>query len=159
ALVAHPSQRAWFWLSQGEAYQVIPREVRIDWREEVLPGADEAARRRALVALEASERRKPFELDRPPLSRVVLVRDGHEVSRCWLVWTVNHLLLDGWATARWCAEVLERYTARVSGAPLAVAASPTYRNYLRWLGTRDHVEAERYFRALLAGFQTPTVLL
>ena len=79
-------------------------------------------------------------------------------TRVRMVWTFHHILLDGWSAAQVFDEVCERYAALTSGRRPQVPERAQFADYLRWLATQDGAEAERYWRAALAGFPAPTEL-
>lgn len=92
-----------------------------------------------------------FDLARPPLMRLTLVRIGER--RHHLIWTRHHLLMDGWSTSLLMAEMLASY----QGEPL-LARHGRFRDHIAWLQTRDHGAATRHWQALLGELQTPTLL-
>ncbi|KJR63083.1 hypothetical protein VY88_23170 [Azospirillum thiophilum] len=130
-------------------WERVPDAVSVlDWREIGLAGD---ALEEALGRLAREERARGFELGRPPLQRVLLVRLGQGRHR--LVWTSHHLLLDGWSSARLVAEALGRYRgAAVTGAP------GRYRDYIAWLCRQDAAASERFWRGRLSGLEAPTLL-
>ncbi|MDF3932682.1 non-ribosomal peptide synthase/polyketide synthase [Pseudomonas citronellolis] len=114
---------------------------RFDWRE---TAGD-------LDQLAAEQRQRGFDLARPPLQRLALVRLGE--GRYHLVWTCHHLIVDGWSSARQITEVLAVY----HGQPLP-AAHGQYRDYIAWLQGQDAARDEAFWRQRLAGFEEPTLL-
>ncbi|MFE4464227.1 condensation domain-containing protein [Oerskovia sp. NPDC056781] len=94
-------------------------------REVTLPdgGAHPDAVRRALEEIMADELDRPFDLARPPLLRLVVVRVGsHEGARHRLVVTNHHVLLDGWSVPFLVDLLLGAYVRRV-GAPAGATRS------------------------------------
>ncbi|WP_435106968.1 condensation domain-containing protein, partial [Arhodomonas sp. AD133] len=67
------------------------------------------------------------------------------------IWSLHHLLLDGWSTSQLMGEVLRHY----AGEALAVPAG-SYRDYIAWLQGRDSGEA--FWREQLARLAAPTRL-
>ncbi|MFK3775625.1 amino acid adenylation domain-containing protein [Pseudomonas sp. NPDC089406] len=124
----------------GQPLQAVLRQAQLAWREAT--GGD-------LDALAAEERR-PFDLQQPPLMRLLLVATdaGHH-----LVWTCHHLLLDGWSQAQLFAEVMQRYAGQAQPAPVG-----QYRDYIAWLAGRDQAASEQFWREQLAPLQAPTAL-
>ncbi|ALG07358.1 non-ribosomal peptide synthetase [Kibdelosporangium phytohabitans] len=86
----------------------------------------------------------------PLMSLAITPLPGDEVD---LVWTAHHMLLDGWSNAQVFTEVIERYT----GHHKPVHRRP-FRDYLDWLTRQDTTEADRHWRAVLAGIESPTPL-
>ncbi|RKF33334.1 non-ribosomal peptide synthetase, partial [Paraburkholderia fungorum] len=121
----------------------------LDWRERA--SRDGASIPVELDALAQAELAKGFDVTRAPLQRLALVRTGD--TRYHLIWTVHHVLLDGWSASQLIGDVLRHY----GGEPLA-ARGGRYRDYVEWLLKRDPGASETYWRDQLAGFDTPTRL-
>ncbi|MGQ9372116.1 amino acid adenylation domain-containing protein, partial [Azospirillum sp. A39] len=120
----------------------------LEWRG---PGRnDRAAGAGALAAAAAEERARPFDLERPPLMRLLLIRLGEDRHR--LVWTYHHALIDGWSVSRLIGDVLRLYR----GEPPAPTAP--YRDYVAWLAARDGAATESFWRRRLAALEEPTLL-
>ncbi|NNG65510.1 hypothetical protein HKD51_28460, partial [Pseudomonas fragi] len=97
------------------------------------------------------ERAEGFELDRLPLQRVQLLR--LDATRCRMIWTFHHILLDGWSSARLIGEVLQHYAGERPRAPRS-----QYRDYIAWLGAQDEQAAEAWWQGRLATLDGPTLL-
>ena len=142
ALDSHGALRSAFVSPAGGVpLQAIVRTVALDWRE--VAASD-------IEALAEAERR-PFDLVRPPLMRLLLVTTGS--GRYHLIWTCHHLLLDGWSQAQLFAEVMQRYAGHALPAPVG-----RYRDYIAWLAGRDQAASEGFWREQLAPLQAPTTL-
>ncbi|MCS7475598.1 non-ribosomal peptide synthase/polyketide synthase [Umezawaea endophytica] len=97
-----------------------------------------------------------LDLTRPPLLRLAIARlTDDEVT---LFWTAHHVLVDGWSFAQVLAEVCEQYAALVHGREPRLAARRPFRDYLRWLADQDAAAAERHWRQVLGGVDSPTPL-
>ncbi|HEU0054323.1 MAG TPA: condensation domain-containing protein, partial [Longimicrobium sp.] len=136
--------------------QVIHREValpwtELDWRE--LSDAEVEARKEALLA---DERARGFDLAAPPLFRLALARVAEDEHL--LLWTLHHLVLDGWSHTRVLREVLARYAALRGGAPFDPPPPRPYRDFVGWLRGRDAADAEAFWRGALEGVREPTPL-
>ncbi|MFI9111821.1 amino acid adenylation domain-containing protein [Streptomyces venezuelae] len=139
----HPLLRASFrQLPGGEVVQRLADHVTLPWRE-----ADTAEA--ALHDILRADRAEPFDLDRPPLLRATLVRDGR---RHRLLLTLHHIVADGWSVAVLLRELTAAY--RGDGLPEPAAPEP----YLSWLAHRDRDAAREAWRQALAGVEGPTRL-
>ena len=128
-------------------HRQLPSPVRhLDWRER---GAEQA--RLELAELADAERDQGFDLRRPPLQRVLLVRLGESAYQ--LIWTRHHILLDGWATARLIEEVLLHYRGQTPAA-----GASRYRDYLAWLGRQDGASSQQFWSQQLCELEQPTLL-
>ncbi|WP_344407645.1 condensation domain-containing protein, partial [Dactylosporangium fulvum] len=130
----------------GQPVQLIPASVPVDWTEaDVSTTAGAAA---AADELATAERRRPFDLARPPLLRWLLVRLGTDRHR--LVLTSHHILLDGWSAPLLVRDLLMLYAG---GEP--PRARP-YKDYLAWVARQDRAAAERAWRDTLDGVEEAT---
>ncbi|UFZ04830.1 amino acid adenylation domain-containing protein [Bradyrhizobium ontarionense] len=139
----------------GAAQQVVYRRLDVpvveeDWRSRAARRADidiDAA----LAEAAQHERALGFDVTRPPLQRLRLIRLDDD--RLWLIWTHHHIVLDGWSSARLLADVLQQI---VGGVP--AVAQGSYRDYIAWLQTRDQAAAADFWRRTLHGVDEPTRL-
>ncbi|HEY2222946.1 amino acid adenylation domain-containing protein, partial [Actinomycetospora sp.] len=131
----------------GEPVAVVPTRARVAWQEADAATAD------AVEELCLDERRRPFDLARPPLVRALLVRGpGHG----WrLAVTLHHLVVDGWSLGPLVRELLT--TADTGAAPGSDAVP--FRRHLEHLATLDRDAAARRVADDLAGLDEPTRLV
>ncbi|SEM55533.1 non-ribosomal peptide synthase domain TIGR01720/amino acid adenylation domain-containing protein, partial [Variovorax sp. YR750] len=149
ALSRHDILRSGF-LTEGKApAQWVARHLEVPLA--VHDRRDDPSLAQSLDALARDELARGFDLTRPPLMRLVLVRTADR--RHHMLWTVHHLLLDGWSTSQLMGEVLRHYDGQVLPAP-----GGRYRDYIEWLQERDSNESERYWRAQVALVEAPTRL-
>ncbi|AZC32355.1 Non-ribosomal peptide synthetase [Pseudomonas chlororaphis subsp. piscium] len=134
---------------QGQALQVVHRQVTLpfieyDWRErQDLPAA--------LDALAVEQHRQGFELARPPLLRVVLVRTAED--RWHLLYTSHHILMDGWSNALVLNEVLQACKGQAL-PPVGAGFS----QHIAWLQRQDPALGEAFWRGRLAQLDEPSHL-
>ncbi|SNY76248.1 condensation domain-containing protein, partial [Paractinoplanes atraurantiacus] len=139
----HPNLRAAFRPRKaGQPVQLIPAALPVDFTE-ADPGAN-------VGEVAEAERKRPFDLARPPLLRWALIRLGDE--RHALVLTAHHILLDGWSAPLVVRDLLTFYAG---GKP--PAARP-YKDYLAWVARQDQGAAERAWRGALAGIEEATLV-
>lgn len=148
-LVRHPNLRASFF-SRGIArpVQIVPARVELPWQL-VKASPDE------VQALEVGERRRPFDLERGPAMRFMLIELPG--PRWRLLITAHHIVIDGWSLPVFVNELMTLYAA--GGDPAALPAAPRpYRDYIGWLASRDPEASQRVWRQHLAGLPGPTLL-
>ena len=154
-LARNASLRAGF-VSDGlpQPVQVIACAPRTPIEVVDLAELEPAARRARLHELMDADRTRRFDLARPPLLRMLVVRLGNDTDR--LVIT-NHLVLwDGWSQAILRDQLLALYASGGNDDGLPVPGS--YRDYLAWLSARDGVSAAGAWREALAGLPEPTLV-
>jgi len=140
--------------ADDEAVQVIHPARPIRLARVDLGGLAPAAREAALHALAASEALRPFDLERGPVFRAVLVRLERREAAVLL--TVHHVATDGWSTGVVVREVAELYGAYVHAREPALAEPEVrYADYAAWQREWFRGEAGRrqlaYWEARLAG--------
>ncbi|MDT0569203.1 non-ribosomal peptide synthetase [Streptomyces sp. DSM 3412] len=153
----NPSLRAGF-TSEGlrQPVQFIVRDADIPLREvdlAGLPAAEQDLRMRELLEESRAQR---FDLTRPLLFRMLLVRLGAERGDRLIVG--RHLILwDGWSAWLFLDQLFALYES--GGDPAGLDRPGSYRDYLTWLERQDDTEATRAWRAALSGFEEPTLLV
>jgi amino acid adenylation domain-containing protein/non-ribosomal peptide synthase protein (TIGR01720 family) len=131
------------------ALQWVARQIELpmvehDWRSD----SDVA---RALDDLAQAQLAQGFDLAQPPLMRLVLVHT--QSGKHHFIWTMHHLLLDGWSTSQLMGEMLRHY----AGEAVAFQGG-RYADYIAWLQQRDGAADERYWREQLGRTEGPTWL-
>src|SRR6185437_10075281 len=143
------------WQGVDEPLQVVHRRLELpiehhDWRRH-----SERDREQELARITTAER-AAIKLDVPPLLRLVVAQlPDDEVL---LVWTVHHVLLDGWSAALVFGEVCEQYAAIVQARTPELVTRRPFRDHLQWLAAQGRDQAEQHWRAVLSGFDSGTPL-
>ncbi|MDX2548094.1 non-ribosomal peptide synthetase [Streptomyces sp. WI04-05B] len=155
-LARNPSLRAGF-TSEGlrQPVQFIVRDPHIPLEEVDLSGLPEAEQDVRLRELTEAERSRRFDLTRPLLFRMLLVRLGADRGDRLIVG--RHLLLwDGWSAWIFLDQLFALYENGGDTSPLP--APGNYRDYLTWLEVQDTAVATDAWRRALAGLDEPTLL-
>nr|APD71652.1 non-ribosomal peptide synthetase 5 [Streptomyces sp.] len=154
-LDAHPVLRTSFHTGVAEnPLQVVHRGIPVPTSSYDLSGHENPEA--ALTEFIRADRRRGFNLKRPPLTRFTHVKLPGQ--RDVLVWTFHHLLLDGWSTHLVLNDVLDAYDAASRGRRVQLARRRPYRDYVAWLSRQDRVEAEECFQYRLGDVRVATVL-
>ncbi|MET0395723.1 MAG: condensation domain-containing protein, partial [Longimicrobiaceae bacterium] len=151
-----PLRTGFAWEGLPRPVQVVRREAELPFRREDWRGLDAAEQKARLERFLDADRAEGFELARAPLMRMALFRTGEEAHE--LVWTHNHIILDGWSLSLVFRDVVAAYTAHARGVAPQFAPARRYRAYVAWLENRDRGSAERFWRQALAGFSAATRL-
>ena len=151
---------SFLWEDLKEPVQIVHREVEVPIRVEDWRGIPEAEGRERLGRLLAEDRSRPFDLLRPPLSRIVLIREEGAGSgeRVKAVWSYHHMLLDAWSVGLLRRRSAAIYAALATGREPAKEARPRFRDYVRHVEAQDLDAAEAYWRGRLAGYREPLAL-
>ncbi|UUY07405.1 amino acid adenylation domain-containing protein [Pseudomonas sp. J452] len=139
-LARHGVLRSRFLLGE-RPLQLVQTDVALDWQSldwRAQPDFDAA-----LQDFCSAERERGFDLQQAPLLRLALIQRG--VGDFVLVWTLHHLLLDGWSNGLLFAEVLTLYHGDRLPAP-----SSQFRDYIGWLDGQDAAAEQAFWREQLA---------
>lgn len=156
-LARHPGLRAGFTSEGlGQPVQFIVRDPEIPLQEvdlSDLPHPEQEIRLRELLA---AERMKRFDLSRPLLFRMLLVRLGAQRGDRLVIG--RHLILwDGWSAWLFLDQLFALYES--GGDAGALARPGSYRDYLSWLDRQDSAASTAAWRGALAGLEEPTLLV
>jgi amino acid adenylation domain-containing protein len=153
----HESLRTTFEVSDGVPAQVISRGQRLNLTARDLSVLPEDEREGETARLAAEEARRPFDLERGPLLRVTLLR--RSAQEHVLLFTMHHIISDGWSLGVLIREVAALYDAYLNGLPSPLAELPLqYVDYAYW--QREWLRGEMlesqlaYWRAQLDGAHT-----
>ena len=152
-LQRHEVLRAGFlWGQEGldAPLQVIHRHLDLQMPEEDWRGVPDLASR--LEARARVEHEQGFDLQRPPLMRLSLLRIADHRHR--LIFTCHHIVMDGWSNSRMFGEVLADYAGQA--IPSAMAR---YRDFIDWTQRQDRAAAEAFWRGQLVDVHEPTRLI
>ncbi|MER8158413.1 amino acid adenylation domain-containing protein [Streptomyces sp. NPDC094472] len=151
----HANLRAGFrYAGLRRPVQFIPHEVPLPWEELDLAALTEDERTEAADRVLEADRRRRFDLGKPPLMRFTLLRLGDGRHR--FVLTNHHILLDGWSRPMLLRELLALYAAR--GDDSGLPRVRPFRDYLHWLAGQDRDAAVAAWREALAGIDGPTLV-
>ena len=147
-LARHSNLRASFYRGDlSRTVQVIPGQVEVPWRH-VTATADE------VEALDADERRRPFDLESGPAIRFLLIELADH--RWHLMVVAHHIIIDGWSLPLFVGELITLYNS--GGDPTVLPATRPYRDYIGWLAARDQEAGRALWREHLRGLEGPTLL-
>jgi aryl carrier-like protein len=156
-IARHPALRSSIhWTDFEERYQVVHRETNClleyhDWRS-----LSQSEQNQQLVDYLGADRRRGFELTRAPLSRLALVRLGDELHQ--LIWSIHHVVIDGWCLSILLQEMLHVYEALSQKVEPVLKPCRPFRDYVGWQGSQSSDHAQVYWKEALKGFTTPTPL-
>ncbi len=154
-LARHPALRTSFvWDGLSKPVQVVHRQVPLDFRTLDWRHMGPKVQKVQFEVLLEEDRQRGLEHGEPPLLRIHLVRVGDD--RHLLLWSVSHLVADGWCSAILLDEVVSLYEGRRRGESPQLAPHTPYREYVAWLKRQDLGAAEKYWRRVFRGFSVPS---
>ncbi|WP_208116370.1 non-ribosomal peptide synthetase [Paractinoplanes brasiliensis] len=106
------------------------------------------------AAVMAADRARPFDLAKPPLCRLTVIRRKDGGDRLLVS---HHLILwDGWSEELFVEQLFTLYER--DGDPTGLPPAGSYRHHLEWLGEQDAESAVEQWRAALDGLREPTLI-
>ncbi len=154
----HESLRTRFEERKGAPVQVVDPPAPVPMPRIDLSALPVPQRRREAERVTAWEATLPFDLERGPVLRFILVRlgalDGAEEHA--VLMTMHHIVSDGWSVGVFFGELTRLYEAFATGRPSPLPPLPVqYPDFARW--QRDWLTGERleeqlaYWRGRLGG--------
>jgi amino acid adenylation domain-containing protein/non-ribosomal peptide synthase protein (TIGR01720 family) len=157
ALIArHTILRSAILMQDGQHLQAVYRDARPAWDLIDLRDFSPEEKRRRIEDILRADRAREFELDRPPLLRLLLLRTAED--KHLFVFSHHHILFDGWSVPLLLDELLALYEAARDGVSAGLPAVEPFRNYVDWLARQDPAEWRDFFREALRGFSSATAL-
>ncbi len=130
-VLRHEALRTRFDTAGGEPVQVVDPAGPVALPLRDLRALPEAAREAEVRRLVTEEALRPFDLARGPLLRALLVRLAEEEHA--LLFTLHHVVSDGWSMGVLTREVSEAYAAFTEGRAPALPELPVqYADYAAW---------------------------
>jgi amino acid adenylation domain-containing protein/non-ribosomal peptide synthase protein (TIGR01720 family) len=137
--------------------QLVCAQAIVPWHQQDWQGLSEAEQVQRFEQYRSQDRQAGFDFAQPPLLRLAVFRLGEE--RYQLLWTLHHILLDGWCLPLVYRDVITLYQAQLEGRAAVLSAAPVYEQYIGWLQRQDRLAAQAHWRELLGEMQAPTPLV
>ena len=131
----HEALRTTFTQSDGQARQIIHTSLEPLWTEEDVRKLPREIREPQALELATAEARRPFDLERGPLLRILLIRLGEEDHV--LVMSTHHIISDQWSYGVIARELVKCYNAFCGSKPFAIQPDLTiqYADFALWQRT------------------------
>ena len=147
---------AFAWKTQKEPIQAVLKEVAVKLQRHDLRSFSAAEKQLRIEAFLGLDSQQPFNLTEAPLMRLALLQ--LEDQEYHFVWTIHHILIDGWCRPILLLQLQKAYTSLAAGRPAVIEATRPYRDYVAWLQKQDLAAAAAFWSSQLSGFDGPTVL-
>lgn len=137
----------------GEPLQIVRKKVTLPWLDLDWTALDPAEQETKFVRFLEEDRQLGFAMNEPPLMRCAVIRMTPLTVK--FVWSVHHILMDGWCQSPLIKEVMTCYEHFRAGHTPNLPKPRPFKDYIRWLGQQDLQAAEDYWRTALRGRGTP----
>jgi amino acid adenylation domain-containing protein/non-ribosomal peptide synthase protein (TIGR01720 family) len=151
----HPILRtAFVWERLEKPMQIVRKRILIPVEQRDLRDMPEGDRQAWVKAYADDECNKSFDLTRAPLMRLSLLRLEDHAYR--FIWSLHHLIIDGWSLPLVVKEVFALYAAYSTGKEPRLDRVKPFGDYIGWLNKQSLESAEAFWKKTLAGFVAPT---
>ncbi|WP_433747548.1 amino acid adenylation domain-containing protein [Paenibacillus amylolyticus] len=140
----------------GEPLQIIYRDKPVGFEYEELLHLQVDEKQAYLDKKAEEDKLRGFDMEHDALVRFTILRTGEQSYH--VLWSFQHILMDGWCLAQLTQELFEIYSALASGEQSAGNKGSDYGAYIEWLEKQDDQAASGYWMAFLAGYEGQTVL-
>jgi len=153
----HPVLRtAFVWENIRQPLQVVHKSAELTWTERDFRNIDGDTAAEALADYQDADRLNDFDLQKPPLQRMALVRSCAD-EFIW-IWTRHHIIADGWSTSILLRELSQLYSAVIEERTIDLPPIRPYRDYISSLSTGDDSTSSSFWKSYLDGIETPLLL-
>ncbi len=154
---SHPVFRTIFrWEGVNEPVQIVLNHRKPELAIHDFRSLDSSEQDGVINNFFEEDRKKRFDLSRdlPVRLNLLLLQD----KRFCLVFSLHHIIMDGWSLPHVFKDLMITYMAVKSGSPLPSIKRPLYRNYIAWLKKQDKSVSGSYWKELFEDFDTPVAV-
>ncbi|MCP4157464.1 MAG: AMP-binding protein, partial [bacterium] len=109
-----------------------------------------------LETIRHDDKKKGFDLSGDMPMRIVLLKTGAQTYL--IIWSSNHIIMDGWCLGIIFKELLHSYRHLIEGKPVQLEPVIPYRKYIRWLEKQDEEEGLEFWQKYLEGYEQMATL-
>ncbi|AZK48668.1 non-ribosomal peptide synthetase [Paenibacillus lentus] len=138
-------------LSQPMQVVLKERYANVEFQE--ISHLDQEEASRYVQRFKKEDQERGFDLSKDLLIRLSVLREGDVYH---LVWSMHHILMDGWCLGLIFNDFFDKYHKYQAGLPVVMEKVPPYSEYIRWLEKQDKEKARAYWKQYLAGYSELT---
>ncbi|WP_240037057.1 amino acid adenylation domain-containing protein [Paenibacillus amylolyticus] len=140
----------------GEPLQIVYRDKPVGFEYEELLHLQMDEKQAYLDKKAEDDKLRGFDMEHDALVRFTILRT--EEQSYHVLWSFQHILMDGWCLSQLTQELFEVYSALISGEQPVVDKGADYGSYIEWLEKQDDKAASDYWMTFLAGYEGKTLL-
>ncbi|MGG4266742.1 amino acid adenylation domain-containing protein [Peribacillus simplex] len=142
------------WEKISQPVQVVLKHMEFEMSEEDVSSLSVNEKMKRIHEIQKRERIKGFNLNKGPLVRVVLCREGDEKHRILLQF--HHIILDGWSLGLLLSEWFQTYDMLLRNEKVPKLNKPKYKSYIKWLQSVNHEQSYRFWQQELNSLSSYT---
>jgi amino acid adenylation domain-containing protein/non-ribosomal peptide synthase protein (TIGR01720 family) len=140
----------------AEPLQVVLKERRTQINHEDISHLSESGQAMYIQEFKRKDQEEGFDLGKDILMRISHFKTGED--SCILVWSLHHILMDGWCLGVIYRELIRVYQALKQKEPIELVPVVPYKNYIKWLEQQDKEEGSTYWKEYLKGYEKQATL-
>lgn len=157
-VLRHPIFRTFFvWEETEKPIQIVRKDAELDCKIYDWSEYSGTQQERKLKTLLEEDLKKGFDLKKPPLMRIAMVKCNPE--KYYFIWSFNHIILDGWSIPILFKELFALYRGIKDNTPVNLPAVRPYKDYIAWFRKCDQAAGNSYWREFLKGYKGPQALI
>jgi len=132
--------------------QVVLGDRRVEFYYEDFRGPGDREEREAFIAeFKVTDRQRSFDLSNDVLMRVSIIQANE--SEYEFIWSVHHILMDGWCAGILITEFFEIYTAFLEQRAYRLPPVTPFREYIKWLQKQNREDSLDYWKDYLGSYE------
>ena len=132
--------------------QLVLKERWVDfYYEDISDMTSSEERERLIREFKLKDRQRSFDLSKDVLMRISILQSGKNEYE--FIWSVHHILMDGWCTGILIAEFFEIYTCLLEKKKYHLPPVTPYRNYIQWLEKQNKKHSRTYWKRYLDSYE------
>ena len=136
--------------------QCVYRDVTVPFATLDLRDYSPEEQEKQIEAYLATDMKQGFDFSRAPLMRICVMQLAEHNFK--MLWTVHHILLDGWSLPVIMQELLEAYEAIFNQEEIPVVPTENYEDYIRYIASRDKFAEQAFWKNYFRDFTEPSFL-
>ena len=143
-----------------EPKQIVLKEREVELNSIDLSKENSFEQKEKIDSIKVEDINRKFDLKNDSLLRVTVIKI--EESKCVLIWTVHHIIMDGWCSNILFEKFFDYYTRLNNGESYdemkktideETSRSPLYSDYIKWLNKQDKEKASKYWKDELDDYE------
>jgi amino acid adenylation domain-containing protein len=157
-VLRHPIFRTFFvWEETEKPIQIVRKDAELDCKTYDWNEYSNTQRERKLKTLLEEDLKKGFDLKKPPLMRIAVVKCNPE--KYYFIWSFNHIILDGWSIPVLFKELFAFYMGLKTNVPVDLPAARPYKDYIAWFRNCNQAAGNSYWKEFLKGYKGSQALI
>ncbi len=136
--------------------QIVVKPRATPWHQHDFRGIKQDEQNSAVAEVRRLDLQKGLDCTGELPIRITLCQLGE--SSFELLWSMHHIVVDGWSVAILYAELMELYRSIRGAASAQLPGVAPFSRYITWLESRDRQESLSFWRRELEGYRGETIL-